>query len=283
MGARILIVSGLSGAGKTTAVRSLEDLGYFVVDNLPPTLILKFAELCEQSEVTKIALVVDIRGGKFFASVFDALRDLDNKGIKYEILFLEASDEVLVRRYKASRRRHPLSGGEVLEDIREERFRLKELRGRANKVIDTSNLSERQLKEEITSIYGGKREDSDLFITVISFGYKNGIPLDADLLMDVRFLPNPHYVPELRPLTGNDPAVQQYVCNSPITDEFKTKYTQLLEYLIPHYKKEGKATLMVAIGCTGGRHRSVTLANWLGDYLRSKGYKVAVRHRDIDE
>lgn len=283
MGARILIVSGLSGAGKTTAVRSLEDLGYFVVDNLPPTFILKFAELCDQSDMSKAALVVDIRGGKFFASVFDSLRDLDNKGIQYEILFLEASDEVLVRRYKASRRRHPLSGGEVLEDIREERLRLKELRGQANKVIDTSNLSERQLKEEIYSIYREKRGDSDLFITVISFGYKNGIPLDADLLMDVRFLPNPFYVPELRPLTGNDPAVQQHVCNSPVTEEFKIKYTQLLEYLIPHYKKEGKATLMIAIGCTGGRHRSVTLANWLGDYLRDKGYKVAVRHRDIDD
>jgi UPF0042 nucleotide-binding protein len=280
---RILIVSGLSGAGKTAAVRSLEDLGYFVVDNLPPAFIPKFAELCQQSEMKKTAMVVDIRGGEFFNTVFSALTDLDNKNIKYEILFLEASDEVLVRRYKASRRRHPLSGGEVLEDIREERALIKELRGKANRVIDTSNLSEKQLQQEIYSIYGGNRGDNDLFITVMSFGYKNGIPLDADLVMDVRFLPNPFYVPELRHLTGNDPAVQQHVCSSEVTGEFKTKFSGLIEYLIPHYKKEGKATLMIAIGCTGGMHRSVTLANWLGDFLRDQHYKVAVRHRDIKE
>lgn len=282
MDSRTLIVSGLSGAGKTTAVRSLEDLGYFVVDNLPPAFILKFIELCHQSEMNKVALVVDIRGGKFFSKVFDALNELDSQGIEYEILFLEAAEEILVRRYKASRRRHPLSGGEVLEDIREERLHLRDLRGRANKVIDTSYLSVRQLRQEIHSIYGVDRSSGDLFITVMSFGYKNGIPLDADLLMDVRFLPNPFYLPDLRPLTGNDQPVQRYVNNSPVTAEFKNKYTQLLEFLIPHYKKEGKATLLVAIGCTGGRHRSVTLANWLGDYLRDLDYKVAVRHRDLE-
>lgn len=283
MNSRILIVSGLSGAGKTSAVRSLEDLDYFVVDNLPPAFIPKFAELCQQSDMKRIAMVVDIRGGEFFNTVFDALMDLDNKNIKYEILYLEASDEVLVRRYKASRRRHPLSGGEVLEDIKEERALIKELRGKANRVIDTSNLSEKQLKQEIYSIYGSNRDDNDLFITVISFGYKNGIPLDADLVMDVRFLPNPFYVPELRHLTGNDPAVQQHVCSSEVTGEFKNKFSELVEYLIPHYKKEGKATLMIAIGCTGGMHRSVTLANWLGASLRKQGYKAAVRHRDIKD
>ncbi|MBM7853647.1 UPF0042 nucleotide-binding protein [Desulfohalotomaculum tongense] len=283
MSSRLLIVTGLSGAGKTTAVQSLEDLGFFVVDNLPPALIPKFAELCEQSALKKIALVVDIRGGEFFDTVFDVLRDLDNKNIVYEILFLEASNEILVQRYKASRRRHPLSGGEVLEDIKAERARLKELRGMANKIIDTSKLTARQLKEEIYSIYGQNRSESDLFITVMSFGYKHGIPLDADLVMDVRFLPNPYYVPELRHLTGNDPKVQQHVCSSEVTTEFKEKYAGMIEFLIPHYIKEGKATLMIAIGCTGGMHRSVTLANWLGEFLRKKGYKVAVRHRDIKE
>ncbi len=280
---RFLIVSGLSGAGKTTAVRSLEDLGFFVVDNLPPKLMPKFGELCEQSSLKKIALVIDIRGGEFFDTVFDVLQELDNKNIAYEILFLEASDETLVRRYKASRRRHPLSGGEILEDIREERQRMKELRGRANKIIDTSNLTVQQLKKEIYSIYGENRDTNELFITVMSFGYKNGIPLDADLVMDVRFLPNPYYVPELRHLTGNDAGVQRYVCSSEVTAQFKEKFADMIEYLIPHYIKEGKATLMVAIGCTGGMHRSVTLANWLGDFLRKKGYKAAVRHRDIKD
>ncbi len=280
---RFVIISGLSGAGKTTAIRSFEDLGFFVVDNLPPTLIPKFSELCEQSSIKKIALVIDIRGGEFFNTVFDVLRDLAHRGINYEILFLEASDETLVRRYKASRRRHPLSGGEILEDIREERKRMKELRGLANKIIDTSNMTEQQLKKEICSIYGESRGTNELFITVMSFGYKNGIPLDADLVMDVRFLPNPHYVPELRQLTGNDPRVQQYVCSSEVTTEFKEKFSQMIEYLIPHYIKEGKATLLIAIGCTGGMHRSVTLANWLGEFLRKKGYKVAVRHRDIKD
>lgn len=283
MSTRLLIVSGLSGAGKTTAVRSLEDLGFFVVDNLPPALIPKFAELCEQSAVGKIALVVDIRGGGFFSTVFDVLKDLEDKKVPYEILFLEASDETLVRRYKASRRRHPLSGGEILEDIREERLRLKELRGKANKIIDTSQLTDQQLKKEIYSIYGHGRQENDLFITVMSFGFKHGVPLDSDLVMDVRFLPNPFYVPELRNLTGNDPAVQQHVCSSEVTGEFKTKFADMIEFLIPHYIKEGKATLMVAIGCTGGMHRSVTLANWLGKMLRKKGYKIAVRHRDIKD
>ncbi|WP_031516691.1 RNase adapter RapZ [Desulfofalx alkaliphila] len=281
MTTRLLIVSGLSGAGKTTAVRSLEDLGYFVVDNLPPALMPKFVELWDQSVVKKFALVVDIRGGEFFSAVFDALKDLDNKNISYEILFLEASDETLVRRYKASRRRHPLSGGEVLEDIKAERALLKDLRGKANKIIDTSQLTEQQLKNEIYSIYGEWRDENDLFITVMSFGFKHGIPLDSDLVMDVRFLPNPYYVPELRNLTGNDPAVQQHVCSSEVTTEFKDKLSDMVAFLVPHYIKEGKATLMIAIGCTGGMHRSVTLANWLGDLLRKKGYKVAVRHRDI--
>ncbi len=282
---RLLIVTGMSGAGKTQAVQSLEDLGYFCVDNLPPALIPKFAELVSQSngKVDKVALVVDIRGGAFFNQVMEFLNDLSKQGYRYEILFLEASDETLVRRYKESRRRHPLDAhGEVLEVIREERELLREIRGRANKIIDTSDLSNSQLKEQIVSQYGGDKEDNNrLLITVISFGYKYGIPLDSDLVIDVRFLPNPYYIPELRCLTGNDEPVQRHVLSKDVTKEFMEKFIDFVTFLIPHYQNEGKATLMIAIGCTGGMHRSVTLANKLGDVLSEKGYRVNVRHRDI--
>lgn len=282
---RLLIVTGMSGAGKTQAIQSLEDLGYFCVDNLPPALIPKFAELVSQStgKVDKVALVVDIRGGAFFNQVMEVLKDLSQQGYKYEILFLEASDETLVRRYKESRRRHPLDNhGEVLAVIREERELLREIRGRANKIIDTSNVSNSQLKEQIITQYGGDKEDRNrLLITVISFGYKYGIPLDSDLVIDVRFLPNPHYIPELRCLTGNDEPVQRHVMSQDVTKEFVEKLTDFVNFLIPHYENEGKATLMIAIGCTGGMHRSVTLANKLGDILLEQGYRVNVRHRDI--
>lgn len=283
---KMLIVTGMSGAGKTTAVQSLEDLGYFCVDNLPPTLIPKFAEMCAQSAQTinNIALVVDIRGGEFFNTLFEVLSQLEKQGVEFEILFLEASDETLVRRYKESRRRHPLGNhGEILRNIREERSRLRDLRGRANKVIDTSNLTNQQLKEEIINLFGQDTgRESRLHITVISFGYKYGIPLDSDLVIDVRFLPNPHYVDDLRPLTGNDVRVQKYVMESEVTKEFMSKFCGLIEFLIPRYVDEGKTTLMIAIGCTGGMHRSVTLANRIGDILVNKGYRVTVRHRDIN-
>jgi len=284
---KLVIVTGMSGAGKSTAVQILEDLGYFCVDNLPPTLIPKFAEMCAQSAQTinNIALVVDIRGGSFFNALFEVLSQLERQGVEFEILFLEASDETLVRRYKESRRRHPLGNhGEILRNIREERSRLEDLRGRANKVIDTSNLTNQQLKEEISSLFGhGTDRGSQLFITVISFGYKYGIPLDSDLVIDVRFLPNPHYIDELRPLSGNDAKVQEYVMDSDVTREFMTKFCDLIEFLIPKYVKEGKTTLMIAIGCTGGMHRSVTLANRVGDILVNKGYRVTVRHRDVNK
>lgn len=282
---KLLFVTGMSGAGKTQAVQSLEDLGYFCVDNLPPTLIPKFAELVSQSngKVDKVALVVDIRGGEFFHQVIEVMNDLSAQGYRYEILFLEASDETLVRRYKESRRRHPLDNhGEVLEVIRQERELLREIRGRANKVIDTSNESNSQLREQIMTQYGGDKEDNNrLLITVISFGYKYGIPLDSDLVLDVRFLPNPYYIPELRCLTGNDEPVQRHVMEQDVTKEFMEKLLDFVQFLIPHYQREGKATLMIAIGCTGGQHRSVTLANKLGDSLRDKGYRMSVRHRDI--
>lgn len=282
---KLVIVTGLSGAGKTQALRSLEDLGFFCVDNLPPALIPKFAELCAQaaSKINKIALVVDIRGGEFFNTLFEVLSDLNERGIRYEILFLEASDETLVRRFKESRRRHPLSAyGEVLDVIREERSLLQELRGMANKIIDTSNMAVQQLKEEIAVIFADSADTARLHITVISFGFKYGIPLDSDLVIDVRFLPNPHYQPSLRALTGNDPAVRDFVFGSPVTTEFMEKFAGFVEFLIPQYIKEGKTTLMIAIGCTGGMHRSVALANRLGEILAAKDFRVTVRHRDIN-
>lgn len=282
---RLVIVTGLSGAGKTQALHSLEDLGFFCVDNLPPALIPKFAELCAQAanKINKIALVVDIRGGEFFDTFFEVLSDLDARGIRCEILFLEASNETLVRRFKESRRRHPLSTyGEVLEGIQEERSRLQDLRGRANKIIDTSNMAVQQLKEVINGIFADGASASGLHITVISFGFKYGIPLDSDLVFDVRFLPNPYYQSNLRPFTGNDAVVRDYVFSSPLTSEFMEKFSDLAQFLIPQYSKEGKTTLMIAVGCTGGMHRSVALANRLGEILSEKNFRVTVRHRDIN-
>lgn len=282
---KIIIVSGLSGAGKTQVLRCLEDLGYFCVDNLPPTLIPKFIELCAQStrRINKIGLVVDVRGGEFFNDLFRVLAELDTMDLTYEILFLEASDETLVRRYKETRRRHPLGNdGETLASIREERSRLQELRGRAHKIIDTSDLTVQQLKNEVIALFGGDADPSRLVVTVMSFGYKYGIPLDSDLVMDVRFLPNPHYQEHLCFLTGNDPEVQEFIMSSSVTLEFMRKFCDLIDFLIPHYIKEGKTSLMIAIGCTGGKHRSVTLANRVGEFLKKKEYRILVRHRDLN-
>ncbi len=282
---RFLIVTGLSGAGKTQAVRCLEDLGFFCVDNLPPKLIPKFAELCAQTtgKIKRIAVVVDIRGGEFFATVLDVLDDLKKHGIRYEILYLEASNETLVRRFKESRRPHPLSSsGEIVEGIEAERQALRDLRGLAHKIIDTSNFSVAQLKQEISNLYGGDTDQGRLAITNVSFGYKYGIPLDADLVIDVRFLPNPHYVPELRPLTGLDDRVRRYVFDSPVTRDFLLQLESLVNFLIPHYIREGKTTLTLAIGCTGGKHRSVAVADWLGARLRERKHRIVVRHRDMD-
>ncbi len=279
-----VIITGLSGAGKTLAVWSLEDLGYFCVDNLPPALIPKFAELCQQAEgrINKVALVIDIRGRRFFDDLFQALEELKKQGYPYEILFLEASTEVLVKRFKETRRRHPLSSqGRLLEDILIERERLEEVRGIANKIIDTSELSPSQLKNQIIELYGPGNEKVRLHITVMSFGYKYGIPLDSDLLIDVRFLPNPYYQKDLQLKTGCDPEVQEYVFKSPLATEFLNKYNDLLHFLLPHYVSEGKTHLVIAVGCTGGKHRSVAIANRLGEALTQKDYQVTVRHRDL--
>ncbi|KKM10678.1 glmZ(sRNA)-inactivating NTPase [Clostridiales bacterium PH28_bin88] len=281
---QLVIITGMSGAGKTQAVRCLEDLGFFCVDNLPPTLVPRFAELfgARDGDIDKVALVMDIRGGRFFKGLFEALSYLDAQGFRYEILYLEASDESLVRRFKETRRKHPLSPqGRILDGIIEERSHLEEVRGRASKIIDTSELSTQQLREQITELYGDLR-DHRLVITLMSFGFKHGIPLDADLVMDVRFLPNPHYVESLKPLTGQEPEVQDYVMNSPVTKTFLTKFLDMLSFLIPFYIQEGKSQLVVAVGCTGGQHRSVTLANKISEMLGQDGqYRVLVQHRDL--
>jgi len=281
---RLVIVTGMSGAGKTQVVRAMEDLGYFCVDNLPPTLIPKFAELCVQSDgrVSKIALVVDIRGGEFFDTLVQILEDMEKQGYVYEILFLEASDETLIRRYKETRRRHPLAThGRLSEGIARERDRLEHIRGRATHIIDTSDLSTAQLMQKVAALFATDRECERMIITVVSFGFKYGIPLDADTVFDVRFLPNPFYVESLRRHSGQETTVRDYIGKWPITQQFMEKLSGLVDFLVPNYIKEGKSQLIIAIGCTGGLHRSVFVAERIYENLSKKGYKVTVEHRDI--
>ncbi|MBU5317424.1 RNase adapter RapZ [Clostridium bornimense] len=284
---RFVIVTGLSGAGKTQAIRSLEDIGYFCVDNLPPTLIPKFAEACFQSDVKieKIALVIDIRGGLFFDDLFESLNYIKSQNYGYEILYLEASDEVLIKRYKESRRKHPLSPeGRVLDGILLEKTKLKAVRDISNNIIDTTNLSARELRENIEKIYAEEGQlESRLSISILSFGFKYGIPVDSDLVMDVRFLPNPFYIKDLKPKSGKDKDVSDYVFSFKQTTDFVDKYEDLLEFLIPNYLKEGKKQLIVSIGCTGGRHRSVAIAEELYKRLSNNGHIVNIYHRDINE
>ncbi|MEO3947699.1 RNase adapter RapZ [Gorillibacterium sp. CAU 1737] len=284
--AKLVIITGMSGAGKTIAVQSLEDLGFFCVDNLPPVLIPKFAELIEQSngKIGKVALVIDLRGREFFRALTESLHALqENHTISFEILFLDATDSVLVQRYKESRRRHPLApGGAPLEGIQQERKLLEELRGLASQSIDTSSLKPGQLKEIITSRFTHLGSEG-LVLNVISFGFKYGIPIDADLIFDVRFLPNPHYVDTLRPLTGQDPDVYEYVMKWTDTQEFLIKLLDLLHFLIPQYRKEGKSQVVIGIGCTGGKHRSVAIAEYLGRRIgESETETVRVSHRDAE-
>lgn len=280
---QLVIITGLSGAGKSEAIRCFEDLGYFCVDNLPPALIPKFAELCSHSEgkASKAALVSDIRGGRFFDSLQDALEALEREGISYEILFFEASDAALVRRFKETRRRHPLApDGDLLKAIDEERHRLEEIRGRAHRIIDTTSMTPRELRREIEVAYSDA-EGSALTVTVVTFGFKYGIPLDADMLFDVRFLPNPHYVEKLRHLTGTDQSVAEYVFRWPVTQRYTEKLFDMVGFLMPQFVAEGKSHLVFAVGCTGGKHRSVAIGEKLGGYLRDMGYRVRVHHRDI--
>lgn len=278
-----VIITGLSGAGKTQALRSLEDLGFFCIDNLPPALIPKVAELCAQSagRIKKIAVVTDIRGGEFFDSALEALGDLEKTGFRYQILFLEASDDTLIRRYKESRRTHPLAPhGRIPEGIAGERRRLEEIRGRAHRIIDTTALAPQGLRERLTRIFTGEGSFPGLAVNLVSFGFKHGIPLDADLVLDVRFLPNPYYVASLRPLSGNNQKVREYVLKWPLTTQFIERMEDFVRFLLPHYSTEGKKQLTVAIGCTGGRHRSIVIANRLAETLRTAGHPVTVDHRD---
>ncbi len=283
---RLVIITGMSGAGKTIAVQSLEDLGFFCVDNLPPVLIPKFADLIDQSQgrIAKVALVIDLRGREFFTALSESLNHIrENSTIHYEILFLDATDAVLVQRYKESRRRHPLApDGLPLDGIHSERKLLEDLKGWANQVIDTSNLKPAALKEKIVARFTNM-DQNNISINVTSFGFKYGVPIDADLIFDVRFLPNPHYIDTLRPKTGADPDVYDYVMKWPETQTFLTKLLDLLQFLIPMYHKEGKSQIVIGIGCTGGKHRSVALAEYLGRRLgASETESVRVSHRDSE-
>lgn len=284
--ARLVIITGMSGAGKTIAVQSLEDLGFFCVDNLPPVLIPKFAELIESSngKIGKVALVIDLRGREFFTALSESLAYMrDHHTIGFEILFLDATDSVLVQRYKESRRRHPLAPeGMPLEGIKLERRLLEDLKGMATQVIDTSSLKPAKLKEQIAARFT-YAEQKTFQVNITSFGYKYGIPIDADLIFDCRFLPNPHYVDHLRPNTGLHPDVYEYVMKWPDTQTFLSKLLDMLQYLIPMYDKEGKSQLVVGIGCTGGKHRSVAIAEYLGRMLGSSETEtVRVGHRDAE-
>lgn len=284
---KFVIVTGMSGGGKRTALKMLEDMGFYCVDNLPVALIGKFAELIvtPNSEVTKVALGIDVRAGQSFDELADILNGIKEAGYAYDMLFMEASDPVLLKRYKESRRMHPLSPeGRVEEGIRKERAVLKPIREISDYVIDTSKLLTRELKEELDRIFIGNEAYNSLIVSILSFGFKFGIPADADLVFDVRFLPNPFYIDELKHQTGQDKAVQEYVKSFPETEQFMEKLTDLVRFLIPNYVKEGKYQLVIAIGCTGGKHRSVTLANELYARLKDQGeYGLTIGHRDIGQ
>lgn len=284
---RFIIVTGLSGAGKSEATNALEDMGYFCVDNLPPKLIKKFAEVCKQSQgsIDKVALVMDIRGGIFFDDLFESLSELSKEQFQYEILFLDTSDEVLVKRFKEKRRSHPLApGGRVITGIELERQKLRDVKDKADVIIDTSKYAIKDLREEMARKFGDKEmPEKQMAITILSFGFKYGIPVDSDLVFDVRFIPNPFYIPELKPFSGNDEPVKNYVMEQTETQTFLQKANDMFEFLIPNYQKEGKRQLIISIGCTGGRHRSVAIANSIYETLRANNHDVYVEHRDIKE
>jgi UPF0042 nucleotide-binding protein len=283
--AQVVVITGLSGAGRSEAARSLEDLGWFVIDNLPPALIstmLKLA-LAPGNDINRIALVIDARGKPFFGAAVGALDELTLEVSKVTLVFLEADDEALVRRFDATRRRHPMSENErVTDGIQRERQLLSDLRDRADIVLDTSQLSVHELRNKMRGYFDAATAQDEIVITVMSFGYKHGLPLDADMVLDVRFLPNPHWVDSLRPLSGRDRPVRDYVLEQTGAEDFVDRTRDLMTVLLPGYQKEGRHYLTVAIGCTGGRHRSVVLAEALAETIREKGFNVNVLHRDVD-
>ena len=282
---RLVVVTGMSGSGKRTALKMLEDMGFYCVDNLPVKLIDKFVDLVSEknTELTKVAMGIDVRADEPFSEVVKILNDIKARDIRLEILFLETSEQVLLRRYKETRRLHPLSpDGRVEEGIRKEREILVDIRKIADYVIDTSNLLTRDFKEELDKIFLQNKQYNNLMVNILSFGFKNGIPQDADLVFDVRFLPNPFYVERLKNLTGLDEAVQDYVMGFKEAGEFLDMLENMLRFLIPNYIKEGKYQLVIGIGCTGGHHRSVTLATELYKRLASGNYGITITHRDVD-
>ena len=283
---RLVIVTGLSGAGKSTALKMLEDDGYFCVDNLPIPLVRKFVSLMsgsQEEDIQNAAIGIDARSGRALEELAEVLDRVESEGQKFEILFLDAEDKVLVKRYKESRRSHPLAlNGRVDDGIRQERQKTEFLRKRADYIIDTTHLLTRELKKELNNIFVDNGRFCNMVISVLSFGFKYGIPEDADLVFDVRFLPNPYYVDELRPLTGMDDGVFDYVMDNQVARDFATRLVDMVEFLIPNYAREGKTSLVIAVGCTGGKHRSVTLARVLYNKLvESREYGVRLEHRDI--
>ena len=279
-----VVITGLSGAGRSEAAKALEDIGYFVIDNLPPSLIERVADLAlVGGDRSRVALVVDSRGGAFAGDVSElsrALEGLRGQNVRLRVVFLEASDEVLVRRYEQTRRRHPVGAERVVEAIALERDLLRELRAAADLLIDTSDLNPHELRARILAAFAG--EEAALKVNVASFGFKYGLPLDADMVLDVRFLPNPHWVPELRPRNGRHQSVRDYVLEQPGTKAFMARLQELLEVALPGFVSEGKHYLTVAIGCTGGKHRSVVLAEELGAWLGERGFRANVTHRDME-
>lgn len=281
---RFVIVTGMSGAGKSTALRMLEDMGFFCVDNLPVMLIQRFADIAhdDKLEVDNVAIGVDIRSGEALGQLSRCLEDMKKSNYNYEILFLDASEPVLVKRYKETRRNHPLSRtGRINEGIAKEREKIEFLKQRADYIIDTSTLLTRELKSELDKIFANGEDYNNIIITVMSFGFKYGIPRDSDLVFDVRFLPNPYYDPVLRPMTGNDKPVADMVSNCSEYEQFMLKLYDMLQFLLPYYKREGKNQLVISIGCTGGKHRSVTVANDLYARMQKLPYTSRIFHRDI--
>lgn len=284
---RLVIVTGISGAGKVTALKIFEDNGYYCVDNLPIDLIESFADILfgQTNEKNKVAIGVDIRSGKNLEKMSEVLKNMKAKEQNYEILFLDCNNNTLIKRFKETRRSHPMGDRDSVEnEINEERAKLEFLREQADYIIDTSNLLVKELRGEIEKIFVLNRDYRNLFVTIMSFGFKHGVPADCDLVFDVRFLPNPYYVPELKHKTGNQKEVQDYVLNSPVSHEFLNKLVDIIKFLIPNYIEEGKNQLVIGIGCTGGHHRSVTIANELYNQLNSSdaSYGIRLSHRDID-